>query len=179
MVRIGDGKDVIKGVYHNLPKPLSNQAVIDEVFGSLGGPMAVGAGTVEWRVSKVVPLGSGFFHSSPHCSQKNGITRPLYRRREQAGSGSDEGCRELGWGYLNHVFIQICGIAAGEGAPVPLVPYRPKEEISGLIASRWVFAHKRFAVEYCLVGFMRMLKQRLMRPIYIRMDFLMRTGMVI
>ena len=105
--------------------------------------MAVGAGTVEWRDSKVVPLGSGFFHPSPHCSQKNGITRPLYRRREQAGSGSDEGCRELGWGYLNHVFIQICGIAAGEGAPVPLVPYRPKEEISGLTASRWVFAHKR------------------------------------
>ena len=37
-----------------------------------------------------------------------------------------------------------------------MVPYRPKEEISGLAASRWVFAHKRldggFAVEYYLVG---------------------------
>ena len=84
------------------------------------------------------------------------MTRPLYSRREQAGSGSYEGCGELGWGYLNHIFIQICGVAAGERASVPLVPYRPKEEISGLAASRWVFAHKRldggFAVEYYLVG---------------------------
>ena len=55
MVRIGDGKDVIKGVYHHLPKPLSNQAVIDEVFGSLSWPMAVRTRAVKGRVSKLVP----------------------------------------------------------------------------------------------------------------------------
>ena len=55
MDRIGDGKDVIERVYHNLPKPLSNQAVIDEVFGSHRWPMAVRTRTVKGRVSKLVP----------------------------------------------------------------------------------------------------------------------------
>ena len=53
VVRIWDGEDVIEGVYHDLPEPLSNQA--DEVFGSLRGPMAVGTKTVKWRVSELVP----------------------------------------------------------------------------------------------------------------------------
>ena len=55
MVRIGDGENVIEVVYHYLPKPLGKQAVIDEVFGSLRGPMAVRTGTVKGRVSDMVP----------------------------------------------------------------------------------------------------------------------------
>ena len=71
------------------------------------------------------------------------MTRPLYSRREQAGSGSYEGCGELGWGYLNHVFIPICRVTAGEGAPVPFFSYRSEKEIGSLTAFGWVFTHKR------------------------------------
>ena len=55
MVGIGDVENVIEGVYHYLPEPFCKQAGIDEVFGSLRRPMTVRAGTVEGRVSKLVP----------------------------------------------------------------------------------------------------------------------------
>ena len=57
---------------------------------------------------------------------------------------------------MNHVFIQICAVAAGEGAPVPLFPFLPQEEICGLTASSWVFAHQGldggFVVKYYLIS---------------------------
>ena len=55
MVRIRDAEDVVEGVNHDLPEILSNLAVIDEVFGSLRWPVAVGTGIVIWRVSELVP----------------------------------------------------------------------------------------------------------------------------
>ena len=55
VVRIWDGEDVIEGIYHDLPEPLGDLTIIDEVFGSLRGPMAIGTGAVKWWISELVP----------------------------------------------------------------------------------------------------------------------------